>query len=189
VSHMRASALCISLVIGVSAWAQEPASSQAARIFDPAKRASIDELLLLMNLDQMQKQLLPQYQKLIIDATEKALPAEMQGSQDRARALADVQDFEKRLFDVMKDRLDFAKMKPEYVRLYDETFTAEEVSGIVAFYKTPAGKAYVAKLPLLSTKSVELSQRMLTDLMPLLQRMNEAWVEEMKKKYGGSQGK
>lgn len=153
---------------------------------DPAKRAAIEELLTLMKVDQQLKQVLPQIQQMMAQTMDKAVQNEMKGSQDPAQLSADLRDFQNRLFDFLKDKITFANMKPEYVRLYDETFTAEELTGILVFYRSPAGQAYLAKLPDLTAKTVELSQRMLTNLMPEMMKMNDAWVQELKKKYSGS---
>ena len=173
---MRRVLVVLVLALGANAFAQD-------QPIDPGKRASIEELLSLMKLDQMQKQMFSQFQKMAEDSIKKTIPPEMRLSPDGAGVAADIRAFESQMFGLMTDRMDFAKMKPEYVRLYDETFTADEVAGILAFYKSPAGQAYVAKLPVLTSKSLELAQRVMTDVMPDLQRMNAVWVEQMRKKY------
>jgi hypothetical protein len=175
---MRISLLVISIALAGNALAQQQ--------IDPAKHAAIEELLSLMKVDQTIEQMLPQAQRMIAQAMESSLPAEVRDSQDKAKSVAELQN---RVFDFMKERLTYANLKPDYVRLYDETFSAEEIAGILAFYKTPAGQAYVAKLPVLSAKSIELAQRMLTNLIPEVQKITMTWTEEMKKKYGGSDAK
>jgi hypothetical protein len=172
----------MSLALGATACAQD-------QPIDPAKRASIEELLTLMKIDEMQKQVMPQVQKMMTEAIQKAVPPEMENSKDRDKVMGDLQDFQQRILGVMRDKIDFASMKPTYIKLYDETFSTEEVAGIVAFYKTPAGQAYVAKLPVLTGKMIDLMQGMMADLMPQLQRLNEQWVDEMKRKYGNADAK
>jgi uncharacterized protein len=172
---MRASLLLFVLALGTTAFAQDT--------IDPAKRASIEELLSLMRVDKTLEQMLPQAQRMIAQAMESSLPGEIRDSQDKAKAVAELQ---KRVFDLMKEKITYANMKPDYVRLYDETFSAGEIAGILAFYKTPPGRAYLEKLPLLSTKSIELAQRMMTNLIPEVQKVTAAWAEEMKQKYGKS---
>ncbi len=175
---MRACLLLIALAVGTTAFAQDT--------IDPAKRPSIEELLSLMKVDRTIQQMLPQVQRMMAQAMESSLPGALRDSQDKAKATAELQDFQNRVFGLMKEKLTYANMKPDYVRLYDETFSASEIAGILAFYKTPAGQAYLEKLPLLSTKSVELAQRIMTNLIPEVQKMTAAWAEEMKQKYGKS---
>ncbi len=71
-------------------------------------------------------------------------------------------------------------MKPEYVRLYDEVYSDEELNGILAFYKSPAGQAFLNKMPLLMTKSMEIAQRRMAAVMPELQRITKEAVEKSK---------
>ena len=48
----------------------------------------------------------------------------------------------------------WAKVEPLFVKAYQSTLTQDEVNGIVAFYKTPAGKAMVQKLPTLMQQAI-----------------------------------
>lgn len=178
-SAVRISLAFLALALGTTA-------AFAQDTIDPGKRAAIEELLTLMKVDRTIEQTLPQVERMMAQTMEKSLPAEIGDSQDKAKISAALQDFQDRMSDFLKVNFTFAKMKPEFVRLYDETFTAEEIAGILAFYKTPAGQAYLAKLPLLSTKTIEFTQRMMSSLMPEMQKMIAAWTEEMKKKYGNS---
>jgi hypothetical protein len=75
-----------------------------------------------------------------------------------ARALTDRQ---KRSIDAVLERfsrtmnedLGWEKMRPLYAQIYKETFTAEEIDGVVAFYKSPAGVALLEKQPLVLQKA------------------------------------
>jgi hypothetical protein len=74
--------------------------------------------------------------------------------------------------------MDWQKLKPEYVKLYAEVFTEEEIEGMVAFYKTPAGHAMIEKMPALLSKSMEIGQRQMAGIMPEIQKA----VEDLKQK-------
>ena len=172
--------LVLFLLVGVSAFAQERTSPPV----DPAKLALIEDLLSLTKVDQLTGQMLNQVEQATKPQIEK-IPA----VDRRSERIADLQAFESQVFGMIRDRLDYAKVKPEYIKLYDESFTAEELSGIVAFYKSPAGQAYLQKLPVLTSKSVELATRIMGDSMQEVQAMTAAWSESMKKKYGESGNK
>jgi hypothetical protein len=83
-----------------------------------------------------------------------------------------------RLADQIGQRMDWQKLKPEYVKLYAEVFTEEEIEGMVAFYKTPAGHAMIEKMPALLSKSMEIGQRQMAGIMPEIQKA----VEDLKQK-------
>ena len=71
----------------------------------------------------------------------------------------------------IRDEMSWDKLRPRYVQIYQETFTQKEVDGLIAFYKSPTGAAFVSKMPLLMQKS----QAMMQDrVAPLADKVNEA---------------
>jgi len=77
-------------------------------------------------------------------------------------------------------RLAWNKLEPMYVSIYKESFTEEEVAGIVAFYKTPAGQAVINKLPTLLQKTMAEVQKIIADLTPQLQQIQQDSIAETK---------
>jgi len=70
-----------------------------------------------------------------------------------------------------KDRI--AKIRPELVKAYSETFTDEELDGMLAFYETPVGRATVAKLPAINTRMSGLIQAEVNALGPQINKLAE----------------
>ncbi|TJZ73208.1 DUF2059 domain-containing protein [Chitiniphilus eburneus] len=56
-------------------------------------------------------------------------------------------------------------LKPDYIKLYRDTFTQEEIDGLIAFYKTPAGQALVDKMPLVLQNISGILQSRLVPMM------------------------
>jgi hypothetical protein len=163
------------------------ASTRPATPVDPNKQAAIAELLSLLKLDQLQQQLLSQYGRAISaqqDQLEKSVSDMVRNSEDRPKIHQDIQAFEKQVFDFVAERIKFERMKPEVIKMCDESFTSEDLAGIIALYKSPAGVAYLQKLPVLTSKSVEVGTRTMKEATPELQKMTAEWVASMKKKYG-----
>lgn len=138
---------------------------------DPAKIANIEEIFRLTKVDQMQQQVFAQMQTMTTAQLEKMPSLPKDTSEAR-----EVQD---RIFALLRDRISWAKMKPQFVSLYDETFTAPEIAGMLEFYKSKAGTAMLEKMPVLLSKTMTLSQTMLGDFMPELQRI----MDEVKAKH------
>jgi hypothetical protein len=42
------------------------------------------------------------------------------------------------------------------IPIYEETFTEEEISGILDFYESKVGKAYLSKMGIITNKSIEV---------------------------------
>jgi uncharacterized protein len=76
----------------------------------------------------------------------------------------------------MREEMSWAKMKPLMVRIYADSFTQEEMDGLIAFYESPAGQAFTKKMPVVMEKSMTLMQERAG---PMMQRMESAMREAM----------
>jgi len=112
-----------------------------------------------------------------------AVLAQMPDAATRAKMEPDIQEFQKQLAGWITKLLDYQKFKPAFIKIYDETFSAEEIQGLLAFYKSPAGRAFVDKLPVVMEHSAAAIQPIAVEAIPELPKMTDAWVEKMKAKY------
>jgi hypothetical protein len=81
---------------------------------------------------------------------------------------------------LLQGDLAWEKLEPMYLRLYTESFTEEEVGGMLAFYKTPAGQAVINKMPVLMQKTMLEVQKMSSGLAPRMQEIQKDFAAEMK---------
>lgn len=133
-----------------------------------SKRALAEELLTLMNTQEniektfaMVKQMMPAQMEKMQQATGQTnMPTNIS-----AQASAQTE----KVMETMLQELSWDKMKEDYITLYADTFTEEELKGIIAFYKSPAGQAFIQKQPELMKRSMELSQKLMLKLMPAIQ--------------------
>ncbi|MEO6569431.1 MAG: DUF2059 domain-containing protein [Opitutaceae bacterium] len=65
------------------------------------------------------------------------------------------------------------KIRPQMVKFYSETFTVEEIDGLLAFYESPAGRASVEKLPQINARMSELIQSELNAIGPEINKIAE----------------
>jgi hypothetical protein len=100
-------------------------------------------------------------------------------------------DIDKRQTEMMravKDVLDWNKLEAMYVRIYQKSFTQDEVDGLVAFYKTPTGQALLTKMPAVMQNTFNEVQQLMQPMMQRMQQMQQEVVAEIqaeKKKRGG----
>jgi len=85
--------------------------------------------------------------------------------------LAQAQEFQSKLMGLVKSRVSWEKMRPEFVRIYSETYSDDEINGMLAFFQSPAGRGFLGKSPVITQKVMAFSQSQLGDLMPEIQRM------------------
>jgi len=56
-------------------------------------------------------------------------------------------------------------MDPVLVEIYSNSLSQEDIDGISAFYRSPAGKSYVNKLPVIMQQSTNALQKVTTAMM------------------------
>ena len=84
-----------------------------------------------------------------------------------------------KLVAIMKEELSWEKMKEDYIGLYVKLLTVDEMKPIIAFYKTPAGQAFLDKQPELMKQSMEVGMKVNMRMMPKIQAIiQEALTEE-----------
>jgi hypothetical protein len=126
------------------------------------KEAKIEQLLTVMNADAMIDQMFEQI---------KAMTASQVPPGTSPEQAAKAREIQSKILDLVKARISWEKMRPQYVKLYAETFSDEEISGMLGFYQSPAGRAMLSKMPTLTTKIMQVAQAQLTDLLPEIQRI------------------
>lgn len=67
--------------------------------------------------------------------------------------------------------LDWKELEPLFVDIYRRSFTREEVDSLVAFYRTPGGRALVSKMPLVMQNSMTAMQGRMAELQPRMQKL------------------
>jgi uncharacterized protein len=127
-----------------------------------SKEAKIERLLELTNGQATMNQVFEQMKA----AMAPAIPADATREQ-RAKS----QELQIKILDLMKSRMSWEKVRPAYVKAYSETFSEDEINGILAFYESPAGRAMQAKMPIFVSKVMALAQAQASELMPEIQRM------------------
>ena len=110
------------------------------------------------------------------EAAKAAIPAQMKQMQSflpagpngekRGLPTEQTEKMMDRMLGMIATEMSWEKVKADYVALYADTFTADELEELLAFYRSAAGKSFVAKQPLLTRKSVEMSQKVMLRLMP-----------------------
>jgi len=101
----------------------------------------------------------------------KPLSADEQAIMDKQQA---------KMIAIMKDELSWAKIKDGFVQVYRDTFSQEEIDGIIAFYKSPAGQAFIDKQPALMKNTMTLMQQRMGPIMQKIQQMSAETAKELK---------
>jgi uncharacterized protein len=160
--------LCESLVYA----ADNPSASPS----NTPTEASIRQLLEVAQahklVDSVMAQMDSLLQQTIAQATKgQPIPDKVQKDIDQRRT---------EVLTMMKDLLDWKKLEPMYVRIYQKTFTQQEIDGMIAFYKTPAGQAVITKMPAAMQNTIDEMQQMMGPVMQKMQQMQRDVAAELK---------
>jgi hypothetical protein len=90
-------------------------------------------------------------------------------------------DVRKVVREFMDEHFRYEEMEPDFIRMYTDTYTEEEIRGLSAFYRTPLGQRLVETIPEVSAASQRIVMERLQSAMPeLIRRMTEAMQEQEK---------
>ena len=142
-----------------------------------SKDAKIDEMLALVNADALMKQVFEQMNRQMDTmvktlADQYKIPAEKRG---------DLAAVTKKMTDILVEDLSWARMKPIYIRIYEDVYTEEELDGLLAFYKSPVGQSFLKKTPVIMQKSVESVQGLMPQIMADVQKAATDSLQQLKK--------
>jgi len=147
----------------------------------PASEESIDRLFTIMKVQSTTDGMYAQLGGYMRKMMEEALDAKAMSPADREKALAFADAYVARTMPLIREEFGWAKMRERYVRIYRESFSQEEVNGLIAFYSSPAGQAFVDKMPLVMQKSMNEMSQMMGTLAPRLAKLAQESAAEFKK--------
>ncbi|MBC3916498.1 DUF2059 domain-containing protein [Undibacterium sp. CY18W] len=139
--------------------------------------ASLKELLVVTNSQQILKAVEAQVDGLmknVLEQTTKDRPlnAESQKALDKFRDKVRI---------IHKEQFGWDKLEPLFIDIYSKSLTQEDVDGIIAFYKSPAGKSYVSKMPAMMQQSMASMQKLMGPMMEKIIQAGKELDEDMGK--------
>ena len=167
--------LVLALAFGVQAQTASPAQGASPAPATPpanlSSEQSVNEMLKLMQLENLLKSALKQMNEGMEKGMEASMGKATSGRELTPAQKAEVEDFRKKFKTTMAEELSIDKITSIYAQTYRQTFTQEEVNGVIAFYKSPAGKAVTEKNPDVMRKAAGLTEARITVMTQKLDRM------------------
>ncbi len=117
------------------------------------RNKSVEELLEIMNMSEA-----------MAGSIDQMVQVELQNNP----ALAPYQQVMTQFF---QKHLSYEQLKDEFVSIYADAFTADEVADMIAFYKTSTGQKTIELMPMLMAKGAQVGQAKVQDNLPELQSM------------------
>lgn len=83
------------------------------------------------------------------------------------------------LRDFMDEHFRYEDLEPQFIQVYADAFTEQELRDLAAFYRTPLGQRVVETLPEITAASQRIAMERMQAVMPqLMQAIMEAMEEE-----------
>ncbi len=136
---------------------------------DASRVAAAEKLLSVMNLKEMTAQILSQIKDMQMAQFMNTVSSE----KDRTV-------FQEKMMDFLTKELNWENLKSDYVNLYAEVFTEEELNGLADFHSSPIGQKYLKKTPELMRRSMQISQERMMKILPEIQKMAQEWEKKQK---------
>ena len=138
----------------------------------PPSEASIDDLLAATRVERLLDSMLVNVEQTMRESMTRAAGPQPPSAEQRRVIDAGIAKF----IAVMREEMSLARMRPLYAEIYRDTFTQEEMDGLLAFYRSPIGAAFIEKMPVVLQKSQSVVQ---TRLGPLMEKMKSAMNQTM----------
>lgn len=87
--------------------------------------------------------------------------------------------YQQEMVDLLKKTFSWEKIEPELKKIYSETYTIEELKGLIKFFQSPIGKKFTLKEPQMQQKVMEVFQKMYSTIMPKLNALGNAIDKEI----------
>jgi len=136
--------------------------------------ASIERLLIVAQAQKNNAAVLEQVKGMLQPMFEQALGSREMTSEQRQQAQGFIQEFSSKMMPILQEELAWDRLKDMTEQIYAQSFTQEEINGLIAFYESPAGRAFVEKMPIVMQKSMLAMQQRIG---PLMQRITQAATE------------
>jgi hypothetical protein len=157
---MRPSHLALTLAFAI--WSSGAAFANDA----PPSDESLREMFKLAHTEETMNGMKPQIDAIIASSTKEV----SQGKEMTPERQAVVDRMRDKLVAAYNETFSFEPMHLLLIRVYQATYTQDEIDGLIAFYKTPAGQALVNKSPLMGQN---LMGEMQAAMRPMMQRIGQ----------------
>ena len=102
------------------------------------------------------------------------------GKEPTAKQKAILDRHARRMGELIRTELSWAKMEPMQIRIYRESFDQAEIDGLIQFYRSPVGQSFVSKMPVVTQKAMAEMQVYMQQVMPKMQAAMQEMTAEVK---------
>lgn len=149
--------------------------STASAAESPASEASIQEMLRITETRKLVDGMFPQIEAMMRSSMQQALKGHAISAEEQNA----IDKMITKMLSTMQEELSWEKLEPLYLSIYQKSFTQEEVDGMLAFYRSPAGAALIKKMPVVIQESMAAMQNRMGPMMQKIQTAVQETIAEI----------
>src|SRR4051812_10125941 len=100
---------------------------------DASKRAKVEEFIKLSKIEQS----IAQGQSMVLNQVKAGIAQQMGGEKQTPEQAKQMNELQDKIAKLLYSALSWDQIKADYVKLYNDAYTEEELDGMIAFYKSP----------------------------------------------------
>jgi uncharacterized protein len=141
-----------------------------------ASEASIKQLFEVMKANSMIDNVMTQ-----INAQMRAMLTQgLAGGQLNDEQRKIITDNQEKIQSLLREELSWAKLEPMMIEVYRDNLTQKEVDGMLKFYRSESGRAYVEKMPAITQEILQKMRARVQDLRPKLMALQKESAERVR---------
>ena len=141
----------------------------------PASDQSVRQLIEVMQVRKLLDDMTP-HGDAMYQAIAHALGEQTLSEKEKAV----VDEMQRKIAAVFEQEMRWESLEPQLVSLYKETFTEEEIAGMLKFYRSEAGQAVIEKMPLVMQGSMKMVRVQMQRVMPKIQQIEHEAIQQLK---------
>lgn len=142
----------------------------------PPTDESVKQLLVATEAPKLVDSISQQMDEMMKSSIQRSL----QGQTLTPKQQQIIDNMQSKIIALVNQEMNWNKLEGIYLRVYRSTFTQEEIDGMLAFYKTPAGQSMVKKLPKVMQQTMLEVQKSMGPLSQKLQKIQQDTLSELK---------
>jgi uncharacterized protein len=137
---------------------------------------SIKEIMQITDSRKMLDSIMKQSDSIMKNSLQQALEGE-NITHEQQKQLDDMMND---IYLTFKQEMSWEKLEPLFVKVYQESFTQEEVDGMLAFYKSSSGQAIIHKMPLVLQNTMSETQKLMGAALQKIVQKEKNTIEKIK---------
>lgn len=141
----------------------------------PPTDASLRELMEVMRSRQQIESVKAQLEAAVMKSMHDALA----GKPVTAEQMKIIDDGGAQLVAAVAENLSWDRQEAMALKIYRDALSQHEVEGMIAFYRSEAGQAFIAKMPLILQALMGQMQAQMQEMMPKIQKIQAEMIRKL----------